>query len=129
MSVGVSLTLTLTDDKLTGSSVLVDEVLASSITVVVVNRRPRTVDGELLKVGTAVTVELSIKVRKDTSLQQRVIGEVDTANDVARLELLELVNQSCRVSNMSTHHNLLSLGKIVDWVGIQFHNTKRLERN
>ena len=87
----------LTDDALTGSSVLVDEVLASSITVVVVNRRQRTVDGGLLKDGTAVTVELSIKVREDTSLQQRVVGEVDTTNDMASLELLELVNLSWSV--------------------------------
>lgn len=129
MSVAVSLKLALTDDELTGSSVLMDEVLASSITVIVVNRRQGTVDGELLKVGTAVTVELSIKVRKDASLQQRVVGEVDTANNVSRLELLELVTLSCSVSNMSTHHNLLSFGEIVDWVGIQLHDTKRLERN
>ena len=129
MSVAVSLKLALTDDELTGSSVLMDEVLASSITVIVVNRRQGTVDGELLKVGTAVTVELSIKVRKDSSLQQRIVGEVDTANNVSRLELLKLDNWTWSVLNVSTHHNLLSLGEIVDWVRIQFHNTKRLKGN
>jgi membrane-bound lytic murein transglycosylase len=73
----------------------VNEVLASSITVVVVDRRQGTVDRELLKVGTTVTVKLGIKVRKDTSLQQRIVGKVDTANNVTGLELVGSVISSC----------------------------------
>jgi hypothetical protein len=72
-----------------------NEVLTSSITVVIVDRRQRAVDGELLKVGTAVTVDLGIEVRKDTSLQQRIFSKVNAANNVARLELARLAN--CRV--------------------------------
>ena len=64
-----------------------DEVLGSSISVIVMDRRQGSVDGNLLKVGTAMTVELGIKVRKDTSLQQRVVGEINTTNNVARLKL------------------------------------------
>jgi hypothetical protein len=50
-----------------------------------------TVDGELLEVGTAVAVELSVEVGEETALEKRVLGEVDAADDVARLELRKLV--------------------------------------
>lgn len=106
-----------------------DKVLPGSITVIVMDRRQRTVDGELLKVGTTVTVELGIKVRKDTSLQQRIFGKVDTANNVARLELSGLAKLLGDLFDMFTHHDLLSLSEIVDWVCVQLHNTNRLERN
>ena len=39
-----------------------DEVLASTITVVVVNRNHRAVDRKLLEVGAAVAVDLGVKV-------------------------------------------------------------------
>lgn len=106
-----------------------DKVLPGSITVVVMDRRQRTVDGELLKVGTTVTVELGIKVRKDTSLQQRIFGKVDTANNVARLELSGLAKLLGGLFDMFTHHDLLSLSEIVDGVCVQLHNTNRLERS
>lgn len=73
-----------------------DEVLASSISVVVMDGRQGSVDGKLLEVGTSVTVELGIEVRKDTSLQQRVIGEVDTANNMTGLELQKLATSSIK---------------------------------
>lgn len=75
------------DRGLTRGRVLVDDVLGGTVTIVVVDRGDGTVDGELLEVGPAVTAELSIEVREDTSLQQRVFGEVDTADNVAGLEL------------------------------------------
>lgn len=46
-----------------------------------------TVNGELLEVGTAVAVELGVEVGEETALKEGVVGEVDTADDVARLEL------------------------------------------
>lgn len=67
-----------------------DKVLRSSVPVVVVDRGDGAVDGELLKVGTSVSVQLSVEIGKDASLKQRVIGEVDAAHDVARLELYSL---------------------------------------
>lgn len=72
---------------LTCGRVSVDKILASSISVVVVNRGDGPVDGQLLKVGPSVTVQLGIKVRKDASLQQRVFGEVDSTHDVSGLKL------------------------------------------
>lgn len=62
-------------------------MLASTVTVVVVPWDARLVDRELLEVGTVVTVQLRVKVRENAALQKRVIGEVNTTDDVAGLEL------------------------------------------
>lgn len=47
----------------------------------------RSVDRNLLKVRAAMTIELRIKVGKQSSLEQRVVREVDTANDMTDLVL------------------------------------------
>lgn len=62
-------------------------VRTCSVAVVVVDWCAGTVDGELLEVGAAVTVELGVEVGEETALQEGVLGEVDTADDMARLEL------------------------------------------
>jgi hypothetical protein len=64
-----------------------NEVLASTVAVVVVDGNNRAVDGELLKVGTSMAVDLGIKVREDATLKKRILSEVDTTNNVSRLEL------------------------------------------
>lgn len=46
-----------------------------------------TVNGELFKVRSAVAVELCIEVGEESALEERVLGEVDAADDVAGLEL------------------------------------------
>lgn len=74
-------------DKLTSCCILMDKVLASSIPIVVVNRNYRSVDGELLEIGTTVSVDLGIKVREDATLKKRIISEVNAPNDMAGLEL------------------------------------------
>lgn len=73
--------------KRTGNGVLVYEVLAGTITVVVVDGNDRAVNGQLLKVGPSVTVDLGIEVREESTLKQRILREVDTTNDVPGLEL------------------------------------------
>ena len=45
-----------------------DQVLASAVSVVVVNGYNGTVDGQLLEVGAAMAVELSIQVREESPL-------------------------------------------------------------
>lgn len=65
-----------------------NQILAGSVAVVVVNRNDGPVDGELLKVGSAVSVQLSVQVREDAALQERILGKVDTSYNVAGLELL-----------------------------------------
>lgn len=64
-----------------------DKVLGSSVSVVVVDGNDRSVDRELLEVGAAMTVKLSVEIGEDATLQQRVFGKVDAADNVARLEL------------------------------------------
>lgn len=96
----------------TGMDVLVDKVLAGTVTVVVVNGRPRHVDGELLEVGPAVPVQLCIEVRKQAPLKQRILGEVDAAHNVAGLE-----------------HDLLRLGKEVGGVAVQLQHSQLGKRN
>lgn len=97
---------------LTGVDVLVDETLAGTVTVVVVDGGMRHVNGELLKVGAAVAVQLGVEVREKTALQQRVFGKVDAAHDVAGLE-----------------HDLLRLGEVVRRVAVQLHQTQLRDRH
>lgn len=67
-----------------------DLLLTEAVTVVVVDGLARTVDGDLLEVGTAVTGQLGVQVGEQTALQQGVIGEVNARNDVTGLELRKL---------------------------------------
>jgi hypothetical protein len=61
--------------------------LCLTITVVIVDRYSWPVHRSLLKVWTSISVKLGIQVRVETSLKDWVIREVDTANNVSRLEL------------------------------------------
>lgn len=64
--------------------------LTGTIAVVVVDGHTGLVDGDLLEVGAAVTVQLGVEVGEETALEQRVVCEVDTADHVAGLELLNV---------------------------------------
>lgn len=64
-----------------------DEVLAGAVAVVVVDGHRGPVDGELLEVRAAVAVQLGVEIGEDASLEERVLGEVDAPDDVARLKL------------------------------------------
>lgn len=90
--------------------VLVDPGLALTVAVVVVDGGDGAVDGELLKVGALVAVELGVEVAVKTTLQQRILGEVDTTDDVAGLE-----------------GDLFGLGKVVGRVAVEGHLTENLE--
>lgn len=52
---------------------------------------PRTVDGELLKIGASIPVQLRVEIGEEPSLQKGIFGEVDSAHDMAGLELQLLV--------------------------------------
>jgi hypothetical protein len=62
-----------------------------SVAVVVVNWCAGTVDGELFEVGTAVTVELGVQIGEETALEEGILGEINAADDMTRLELNKLV--------------------------------------
>lgn len=65
-----------------------NQILTSTISVVIVNRGNRAVDRKLLKVGTSVAVDLGIEIGEDAALQQRVVGEVNPTHDMAWLKLI-----------------------------------------
>lgn len=61
--------------------------MAGAIAVVIVDWDARLVNGKLLEVWAAVTVKLRVEVGEETALEEGVFSEVNTADDVARLEL------------------------------------------
>lgn len=58
-----------------------------SVAVVVVDWNTGTVNGELFEVRSAVAVELCVEVGEESALEERILGEVDAADDMAGLEL------------------------------------------
>jgi len=70
----------------------VDEPLSGTVTVVVVNWNVGLVDRDLLKVGPAVAVDLSVDIREKTALEERVVGEVDTTYNMAGVHLPKMVS-------------------------------------
>ena len=64
-----------------------DEILSSTVTVVVMDGDHRPVDGQLLEVRPTMSVQLGVEVGEDPALQQRILGEVDPPDDMAWLEL------------------------------------------
>lgn len=85
-----------------GSICLVVTVSHETISLSVVHcSSVRTVDRELDVVGSK-TMEMSIGVTEDSSLEHLVWGEFDTRNDVGRSE-----------------GGLFDFGKVVDWVSVQ----------
>ena len=87
-----------------------DQVLGSSVPVIVADGNKRPVDGQLLKVGAAVTVDLGVEIGEETPLQQRILGKVDAADDVAGLE-----------------HDLLDLGEVVGGIDVEPQHAERLQ--
>jgi hypothetical protein len=65
------------------------EHLTCSISVVIVDWNDGTVDWELLKIWAAIPIQLSIEIGEDSSLKQRILGEINSANDMTGLELLD----------------------------------------
>jgi hypothetical protein len=78
--------------------------LSGTITVVVVPRNSWLIDGKLLKVGASVTVELGVSVREKTTLEQRVISEVDATHYMAYLELL--LGQKVALKDKRRYNNI-----------------------
>lgn len=64
--------------------------LAGAVAVVVVHTRNRPVDGNLLKVGAAMAVDLCIQVREDAALKEWIVREIDAADNMTRLKLDEI---------------------------------------
>jgi len=69
------------------SLIRVDVHLACAVTVVVVDCDMRLIDRKLLEINIAVAVDLCIEIGEDTALEQGIIAEVDTTNNMAWLKL------------------------------------------
>src|SRR5690606_16884074 len=65
---------------------LVDRLAMKGITLVVVEGTYRTVDRNFIKIRSAQTQQLCIGIREQPALQQRIVSEVDTGNNVADME-------------------------------------------
>ena len=83
----------------------------STVAVLVHDRADGLVDGQLLPVG-AETAELSVGVREVAALQQRVVGEANTGDDVT-----------------SAEGDLLGLGEVLVDVAVQFVLTHVFDGN
>ena len=53
------------------------------VALVVMHRRDRTINRNLVKIRAAETFELRVGIRKQSALQQRVVGKIDARNDVS----------------------------------------------
>lgn len=71
-----------------------------AVSLVVVWRMKRAVDGNFLEIWTTETSELRVEIREETSLQERIVRKVDAWNDVAWMEgdLFGLVEKVCRIT-------------------------------
>ncbi len=59
--------------KRTRCGILVNVALARAVAVVVVHASKWPIDRNLLKVGTAVAINLRVEVREDATLEQRIV--------------------------------------------------------
>ncbi len=77
-----------------------DGLPVHSVTLVVVYRRQRRVDGNLVEVGPAQPADLGIHVGMDASGQQRIVGEVDAGDHMrgAERHLLGLGEEVVRIA-------------------------------
>ena len=61
----------------------IDRLPHEAVALVVMHRRNRTVDRNLVKVRTTQPNQLRIGIREQSTLHQRIVGEVDAGHDVA----------------------------------------------
>lgn len=90
----------------------VDGLAHVAITLVVVDLDHRPVDGDLGKIRATQADQLRIQVGEEATLQERVIGEVDTRHHMAGME-----------------RNLFGLGKEVVGVAVEHHLADALHRH
>ena len=64
----------------------VDRLPHVAVPLIVMHRGERTIDRNLVEVRPAEPNQLSIRVGEQTALQQRVIGEVDSRNNMAGMK-------------------------------------------
>jgi hypothetical protein len=85
--------------RVVGGLARIDGLPHEPVALIVVERRHRPVDRDLVEVGAAEARELGVGVREQAPLQQRIVREVDTGHHVAGMEchLLGLREEAIRV--------------------------------
>ena len=74
------------------------------VTLEVMVRTGRTVDWELMEVRSTKTADLRIGVREQTTLQQRIVGEVQPRHNMARVERCLLIFREEVIRVAVKHH-------------------------
>src|SRR5690606_28924661 len=90
----------------------VDLLPVITIALIVVHWRDRAIDWYFMKIGSAKTNKVCIGVRKQSSLQQRVVREIDSRYYMSRVE-----------------RDLFCFGKKVICIFVQDHFSDDLHRN
>ncbi len=83
-----------------------------AVALVVLHRRQRRVDRDLVEIGAAEPGELRIHVGVDAAGKQGIVGEVDAGNDMRGAE-----------------RDLLGLGEEIVGVTVEHHATDRRQRH
>src|SRR6185436_19908169 len=86
----------------------VDRMPHVAVALQVMHRALWPVDWNLMEVRSTQTAQLGIQIREQASLQQRIRGEVDSGNDVARMK-----------------GDLFGLCKEIVWIAIQYEPSDR----
>src|SRR6202020_492144 len=83
-----------------------------AIALQIPHRTAGAVDRQLMKIRAAEPADLGVRVGKQTPLQERVVGEIDSRHHVTRME-----------------RSLLRFGKEVDRVAVEHHPPNDLDGN
>lgn len=75
-----------------------------------------------------MTVELSVKIGENSSLEKRIFCKVNTADDVTRLELKQ-VSYTIFDVFIKSYHDLLRLGEIIARISVKFQASDQLNWN
>ncbi len=83
-----------------------------SVSLIIIYRNYRSVDWYLMKIRTTQPYQLRIRVRKQSTLQQRIIRKIDPRNNMPRMKC-----------------HLLGFGKEIIWIPVKRHLSNNLNRH
>jgi len=109
-----------------------DKVLTCAVSVVVMDGHMRSVYGQLFEVWPSMTIQLSVQVWVNSTLEQWIVWEVNSANDMTWLELIwismgKLYEKVDQCFTKRTYHDLFRFSKIVRRISVELHNSKQCD--
>ncbi len=105
----------------------VDGLAMETVALVVLDLDDRRVDRDLVEVRAAQTGQLGILVREVTTLQQRIVREVDARHDVRRAEC-DLLGFGEEVVRIAVQHHLADRGQRHQFFRDQLGRIEHVER-